>query len=175
MTGVQTCALPISSVASLSVSVNGCSPRHAATKAFISFWKASAKRSKKSATATWRTPCTSLVTMRSRAAPRPTSSVPAADHLGARLVAVGERARGVEHRPRAALEFDHRQSVVHVTVLCEAGVQRDRAGRERTLRFRVAEHPACEVDVVHAAIEVDRKSTRLNSSHERLSRMPSSA
>ena len=40
-------------------------------------------------------------------------------------------------------------------------------------KFRVAPHDA--LAQFHSKSTLDRKSTRLNSSHERLSRMPSSA
>ena len=52
---------------------------------------------------------------------------------------------------------------------------RDRSGSEieRALLHAISEHPRIKVFENHLAL--DRKSTRLNSSHPRLSRMPSSA
>ncbi|XHO05094.1 hypothetical protein ACEQUB_01990 [Ralstonia syzygii] len=75
-----------------------------------------------------------------------------ADHLGLRFVAMGEGARCVEHRPRAAFELDDGQAVVDVAQRGRVGVQRDGAGGEGPRGPRAARHPAGEVDVVHAAV-----------------------
>ncbi|MNI77168.1 hypothetical protein D3C73_1334450 [compost metagenome] len=71
------------------------------------------------------------------------------------LVSVRECARRIEHGAGATLELDNGQPVVHVTHGGQVLVNRNGAAGERARGLGVAQHPARQIDIMHAAIHED--------------------
>ncbi|KAH0427749.1 hypothetical protein KCU90_g7081, partial [Aureobasidium melanogenum] len=83
-----------------------------------------------------------------------------ANHFAMRIIPVRLRARRIEHRKLAILEFADRHTIIDVAKLTQPLVQRNRARGKNALGTRLPKQPTRNIDIVHGTVQKNPTRSR---------------